>query len=99
MAIGPHFLSRLPRLRIFQTYQVQKGIYTSHPSHLFDPTYDTIQDEMKDLVIPWNRFCRGLKEVQLHAGWRLLRGFDGGKWRVEKVREVADEDFRLEVYD
>ncbi len=54
---------------------------------------------MKDLVIPWNRFCKDLREVQLHAGWRLLRGFNGGRWRAEKVGVVEDEDFRLEASD
>lgn len=99
MAIGPQHLCSLPNLRIFQTYQVQKGIYVEHPEHLFDPTYDTIQDEMTDLVIPWSRFCPQLREVQLHAGWRTVRGFGGGRWRVEKVRLVEDEDFRLHSAD
>lgn len=97
--MGPQYLCTLPKLRIFQTHRVQKGIYTEHPAYLFDDTYDTIQDEMRDLVIPWSRFCPSLREVQLHAGWRMVRGFNGGKWRVEKIRLVEDEDFRLESRD
>ena len=54
---------------------------------------------MTDLVIPWSRFCPQLREVQLHAGWRTVRGFGGGRWRVEKVRLVEDEDFRLHSAD
>ena len=95
-SIGPHFLTRLPHLQTFQTYQVQKGIYIeNHPAYLFDPTYETIEDEMRDLVIPWNRYCRELREVQVDAGWRMVRGWEGGRWRVEKVREEREEGLEV----
>lgn len=62
---------------------------------MFDPTYETIEEEMRDLVIPWNRYCRELREVQVDAGWRMVRGWEGGRWRVEKVREEREEGLEV----
>lgn len=66
--------------------------------YLFDSTFESIEEEMKDLIIPWNRFCRNLRVVQLCRSWRMKRGFEGGIWKIEKVgkREYElPEDFAV----
>ena len=61
-----------------------------HPLCLFDDTFDTLEDELRELVIPWNRFCPALREVQLTAGYRLLRGYAGGKWSLQRIGRGED---------
>ena len=68
-----------------------------HPSqdpgnpYLFDETFGSIEEEMKDLIIPWNRHCNNLKLVQLCRTWRMKRGFEGGVWKIEKVKDSEYE--------
>ncbi|KAI0784057.1 hypothetical protein C8Q75DRAFT_810399 [Abortiporus biennis] len=92
VSFGPHFLSRLKHLRSIAIHEAPRGIYATHPSSLFDPTFQSIADELKEFAIPWNRYCPELREVQLHAGWKITRGYDGGQWNLEKVKFVPNED-------
>ena len=97
VSLGPLFLSRLPHLHTIQVYETPQGQVTvtpTHPSSLFDDTYGSIEEEMRDLVIPWNRFCGNLKEVQLCAGWKMARIGVRGGWEVQRVRRLETEDFR-----
>ncbi|KAK7685108.1 hypothetical protein QCA50_011947 [Cerrena zonata] len=71
--------------------------FTDNP-YLFDPTFDSIEEEMRDMIIPWNRYCKSLRVVQLCRSWRMNRGFEGGVWKIEKVRESEyelPEDFNI----
>ena len=61
-----------------------------HPLCLFDDTFDTLEDELRELVIPWNRYCPRLREVQLMTGYRLLRGYAGGKWNLQRIGRGED---------
>ena len=90
MSFGPHFLYRLEHLQSAQIYAMPSGPIPEHPPHLFDPTYETVEEELRNLVIPWNRFCRELREVQLHAGYGMRRAYDGGMWRMEKVTQLSE---------
>ena len=90
VSFGPHFLYRLEHLQVAQIYAASSSTKPDHPAHLFDPTYESVEEELQNLVIPWNRFCRNLREVQLHAGYAMRRTFEGGLWRMEKVNEMAE---------
>ncbi|THH21856.1 hypothetical protein EUX98_g8263 [Antrodiella citrinella] len=96
VSLGPLFLSRLPHLHTIQVYQTQSGqvnALPTHPSVLYDSSFGSIEEEMRDLVIPWNKFCPNLRTVQLSAGWKMARvGMKGG-WEVQRVRRNEPEDF------
>ncbi|KAI0073230.1 hypothetical protein K474DRAFT_1649839 [Panus rudis PR-1116 ss-1] len=107
---GPLFLSRLPDLHTFQCYEAPHPSGHSDPympdprpsddpdhPYLFDNTWDSIESEMRDLLIPWNRFCKSLREVQLCRKWKMRRTYDGGRWDAVKVK---GDDFEIqETFD
>ncbi|KAH8089888.1 hypothetical protein BXZ70DRAFT_495344 [Cristinia sonorae] len=99
VSLGPLFLSNLPNLHTVQVYHTPQGSEPSALSYppsgsLYDSTFESIGEEMRDLVIPWNRYCKNLKEVQLSAGWKLARVGVKGRWEVQRVRKMEVEDFR-----
>ena len=89
---------KLPELHTLELYEVPRhgGHVPEHPTHLFDASFESIEEELQNLVIPWNRYCPKLRRVQLHAGYVMTRGFEGARWRLERVRRLAvkeDLDF------
>ncbi|KZT66609.1 hypothetical protein DAEQUDRAFT_767836 [Daedalea quercina L-15889] len=106
VAMGPELLGRLAHLRTLHIYArpimatAVRGVdYDSddeveqelrHPLCLFDDTFDTFEDELRELVIPWNRYCPALREVQLTPEYRLLRGYEGGKWVLQRIGKGED---------
>ena len=88
----------MPELHTLELYQlpVSGGFTPSHPKTFFDPSFESIEEELQNLVIPWNRYCPKLRRVQLHAGYVMTRGFEGARWGLERVRRLAvkeDLDF------
>ena len=90
VSIGPHHLYRLEHLHTAHIYAAPTSSKPDHPNFLFDDTFDNIEEELQNLVIPWNRYCKKLREVQLHAGYVMRREFEGDMWRMHKVTEVRD---------
>ena len=89
---------KLPELHTLELYEMPPhGIHIpDHPTHLFDDSFESIEEELQNLVIPWNRYCPKLRKVQLHAGYVMTRGFEGAEWKLERVRRLAikeDLDF------
>jgi len=84
VSMGPVFLSKLEHLHTFQLHSSNNRPFEPR-RFLFDDTYDSIQQEMKELVIPWGRYSPGLREVQFSRDWRLRKGFNGVDWEIEKV--------------
>ncbi|TCD71040.1 hypothetical protein EIP91_000539 [Steccherinum ochraceum] len=79
VSLGPLFLNRLPHLHTIQVYETPQGQSTptpAHPSSLFDASYGSIEEEMRDLVIPWNRFCGKLQEI--HVRLNARKALDNG---------------------
>ncbi|TFY58936.1 hypothetical protein EVJ58_g6099 [Rhodofomes roseus] len=101
VAMGPELLTRLPHLHTLHLYvrptltaAVRSVDYDSddeveralrHPLCLFDDTFESFEDELRELVIPWNRYCPALREVQLTAEFKLLRGYEGGRWNLQRI--------------
>ena len=81
---------QLPELHTLEVYEMPRnGSYVpDQPEYLFDPTFGSVEEELKNLVIPWNRFCTKLRKVQLHAGYVMTRGFEGAAWNMERVRRL-----------
>lgn len=91
VSLGPVFLSKLPHLHTFQLHYSNNRPFVAR-NYLFDETYDSIQQEMKELVIPWSRYCPGLKVAQFSREWRMRKGFAGVGWEVEKVGKDEMEE-------
>ncbi|OCH85143.1 hypothetical protein OBBRIDRAFT_785252 [Obba rivulosa] len=97
VSLGPEYFILMPELHTVQIFPAPDNgsRKPAHPEHLFDPSFDSIEEELQNLVIPWNRFCPTLREVQLMAGWVMNRGFEGNAWKMSKVDEYDTlEDFR-----
>lgn len=90
LSIGPHYLTRLPHLHTAHIYAAPASGHPEHPPFLFDDTYGSVEEELQNLVIPWNRYCTHLREVQLHAGYVMRREFEGDVWRMREVKEVRE---------
>ena len=90
MAIGPHLLCRLEHLHTAHIYAAATTPRPDHPRYLFDSTFDSVEEELQNLVIPWNRYCKKLREVQLHAGYVMRRAYEGDRWQMREVKEVRE---------
>lgn len=92
MSLAPEFLASLPELHTLELYaQPPLGAKRpEYPSVLFDPSFESIEDEMRNIVIPWNRYCPKLRTVQLHSGYVMKRGYEGGMWHLERVRRFEE---------
>ncbi|OSX63772.1 hypothetical protein POSPLADRAFT_1033279 [Postia placenta MAD-698-R-SB12] len=91
--LGAELLCKMPCLHTLQIYTAVPQV-TSKGDHHYDPTYSSIEEELCDLLIPWNKFCPTLREVQLHPEYTMRRGFDGGPWNLLKHRRLNDmEEF------
>ncbi|KAI1785078.1 hypothetical protein LXA43DRAFT_929429 [Ganoderma leucocontextum] len=98
VALAPDYLVKLPELHTLELYEMPRngGYVPDQPKHLFDDSFESIEEELQNLVIPWNRYCPNLRKVQLHAGCAMTRGFEGGPWTLERVRRLPvkeDLDF------
>ncbi len=67
------------------TLPANGGFKPSYPTSLLDPSFDSLEEELQDILIPWNRHCPKLRKVQLLAGYVMTRGFEGAPWRISKV--------------
>ncbi|EMD34604.1 hypothetical protein CERSUDRAFT_116769 [Gelatoporia subvermispora B] len=97
VSFGPDYFLLMPELHTVQIFSTPADHSTraAHPKHLFDPTFNSVEEELQNLVIPWNRFCSSLREVQLMAGYVMNRGFEGDKWKMTRVDKYdTAEDFQ-----
>ncbi|KAI0703295.1 hypothetical protein C8Q76DRAFT_697636 [Earliella scabrosa] len=87
VALAPDFLAEMPELHTLELYKLPPngGFTPSHPMTLFDPSFESIEEELQDILISWNRHCRKLRKVQLLAGYVMNRAFDGGQWKLSIV--------------
>ncbi|PCH44636.1 hypothetical protein WOLCODRAFT_77723 [Wolfiporia cocos MD-104 SS10] len=90
--MGPELLARLPNLQTLKLYRrpAEDGAKPEHPSCMFDESFDSIEEELRNLVIPWNRWCPALREVQLISGYTMLRGYSGGPWNLLRLKRLED---------
>ncbi|RDX45399.1 hypothetical protein OH76DRAFT_1559177 [Lentinus brumalis] len=91
------YLAEMPDLHTIEMYRLPgRGDFKpEHPSHLFDSSWGSIEEELRDIVIPWNRFGRKLRRVQLISGYALTRAYEGATWKLEKVDQLK----RIEYLD
>ncbi|KAI0826317.1 hypothetical protein BC629DRAFT_1729847 [Irpex lacteus] len=90
VSFGPHYLYRLQHLHTVEIFDTPDDLSVKHPSFLYDKTFDSVDEELRNLVIPWNRYCKSLRRVQLHAGYVMHRGYEGAPWSLRKVHEVQE---------
>ena len=80
----------MPELHTLELYQlpVSGGFTPSHPKTFFDPSFESIEEELQDILIPWNRHCPKLRKVQLLGGYVMTRGFEGAQWKLSIVNRL-----------
>ncbi|KAI0777811.1 hypothetical protein BD413DRAFT_519817 [Trametes elegans] len=93
--LAPEFLVKMPHLHTIQLYAQpgQTDTKPHYPECLYDDSYASIEEELRNMVIPYNRFCPNLRKVQFCSGYIMTRRFDGAPWELERVRrlEVTDD--------
>ncbi|KAI0695030.1 hypothetical protein BC835DRAFT_986343 [Cytidiella melzeri] len=95
VSFGPHYLYRLQDLNTVEIFAIPFEGTVDHPPFLFDSTFESIDEELRNLVIPWNRYCKSLRKVQLYSGYVLQRGYEGGTWDMHKLYEILESsDFK-----
>ncbi|TBU28289.1 hypothetical protein BD311DRAFT_722769 [Dichomitus squalens] len=94
VALAPDHLVKLRELHTLELYELPRnGSYVpEHPMHLFDDSFESVEEELRNLIIPWNRYCPNLRKVQLHAGYVMTRGFEGAAWCIERVHCLESKE-------
>ncbi|RDX46756.1 hypothetical protein OH76DRAFT_1386047 [Lentinus brumalis] len=90
VSLAPDYLAQLPDLHTVEMYRLPAhgGFTPVYPTHLFDPSWGSIEEEMRDILMGWNRFCPKLRKVQLVSGYVMVRAFEGAPWRLQKLRRL-----------
>ncbi|KAI0363436.1 hypothetical protein BV20DRAFT_975709 [Pilatotrama ljubarskyi] len=92
--LAPELLRKLRELHTLELYAEagRIGRKAEYPRALYDASFETIEEELVNLVIPWNRYCPKLRRVQLCAGYVVKRACEGGRWTVERIRCLEEKD-------
>ncbi|KAI0634677.1 hypothetical protein C8Q77DRAFT_1103517 [Trametes polyzona] len=94
VTLGPEFLAHMPHLHTLQLYAqpMTSGWKPEYPRMLYDDSFESIEEELMNLVIPYNRYCPNLRKVQFCAGYTVSRSWAGAAWSVERVRRLEEKD-------
>ncbi|KAI8971314.1 hypothetical protein BD414DRAFT_426316 [Trametes punicea] len=92
--LAPEYLTKMPNLHTLELYpQPRPGsMKPDHPPFLYDDSYTSIEEELRNLVIPYNRYCPQLRKVQVCSGYIMTRVYEGGPWETERVRKYEEKD-------
>ncbi len=85
----------MPDLHTLEMYRLPRDgkFKPEYRTHLFDPSWGSIEEEMRDIVVPWNKFGQKLRRVQLISGYALTRRFEGETWKLEKVAKLKRVEY------
>ena len=91
VSLAPDCLAQLPDLHTLEMYRLPKhgGFVPEYPGYLFDPSWGSVEEEMRDILMGWNRFCPKLRRVQLISGYVMTRAYEGGLWTLQRLRRLA----------
>ncbi|KAI0674694.1 hypothetical protein C8Q78DRAFT_967203 [Trametes maxima] len=92
--LAPEFLSKLPHLHTLELYPQpgQKGTKPHYPVFLHDASFESLEEELRNIVIPYNRYCPELRRVQLCSGYVMARTCTAGRWELERIRRLPEKD-------
>ncbi|KAI9061556.1 hypothetical protein FKP32DRAFT_1594352 [Trametes sanguinea] len=92
--LAPEYLTKMPHLHTLELYpQPRPGsLRPDHPTSLYDKSYESIEEELRNLVIPYNRYCPTLRKVQVCAGYIVKRACVDGPWEIERLRQYEEKD-------
>ncbi|OSD02569.1 hypothetical protein PYCCODRAFT_1410495 [Trametes coccinea BRFM310] len=92
--LAPEYLTKMPHLHTLELYaQPRPGsLRPDHPPFLYDKSYESIEEELRNLVIPYSRYCPTLRRVQVCAGYIVKRACADGPWEIERVRQYEEKD-------
>ncbi|KAI0706277.1 hypothetical protein C8T65DRAFT_577293 [Cerioporus squamosus] len=95
VSLAPDCLAQMPDLHTLEMYRLpgHGGFTPAYSSCLFDPSWGSIEEEMRDILIGWNRFCLKLRKVQLVSGYAMVRAFEGAPWKLQKVCRLEQIEY------
>jgi hypothetical protein len=90
VSLGPQVLAKMERLHTFQLFETNGKLPVITDDCWGDDW--TSEGMLKTLILPWNKYCPQLKEVQLVDGylWRRAHGKDS--WAQRCFPPETDED-------
>jgi len=90
LSLGPHVLASMERLHTFQLFETHGKL----PVITDDEWEDDWTNEamLKTLILPWNKYCPQLREVQLVDGYLWRRAHKKDTWAQRFFPPETDED-------
>ena len=90
VSLGPHVLANMKRLHTFQLFETNGKL----PVIVDDGWEDDWTNEgmLKTLILPWNKYCPQLREVQLVDGYLWRRAHEKDTWAQRFFPPETDED-------
>lgn len=90
VSLGPHVLTNMERLHTFQLFETNGKL----PVITDDGWEDDWTNEamLKTLILPWNKYCPQLREVQLVDGYLWRRAHEKDCWAQRFFPPETDED-------
>ncbi|KAF9652432.1 hypothetical protein BDM02DRAFT_3109464 [Thelephora ganbajun] len=90
VSLGPHVLTNMKRLHTFQLFETNGRL----PVITDDVWEDDWTNEamLKTLILPWNKYCRQLREVQLVDGYLWRRAHEKDSWTQRFFPPETDEN-------
>ncbi|KAI0824946.1 hypothetical protein BC628DRAFT_1376632 [Trametes gibbosa] len=94
VTLGPEFLPHMPHLHTLELYAqpMAFGRKAEYPRKLYDDSFGSIEEELLNMVIPYNRYSSALRKVQFTSGYVVQRAYEGTRWVVERMRRVEEKD-------
>ena len=92
MSLGPHVLIKMERLHTFQLFETSGmlPVMADDPDDWGDDW--TTEGMLKTLILPWNKYCPQLREVQLMGGYLWRRAHEKDSWTQRYFTPETEED-------
>lgn len=90
VSLGSQFLTKMKRLHTFQLFEAngKLPVITDEGHRAEDWTTEAI---LRALILPWNKYCPGLREVQLVEGYLWRRAHKKDSWTQRYFPPETDE--------
>ena len=90
VSLGPQILAKMERLHTFQLFEANGKLPVITDDRWGEDW--TTEAMLKTLILPWNKYCAHLKEVQLMDGYLWRRAHEKDSWAQRHFPPETDED-------